>query len=144
MKLYSGIITGSLTVNGNMSVSNSLTASNALVTGSININGATTNNVIAVTVASSTASLDFSKGSFFTVTLPASATTHISASNSKPGISTVVVISTDTANAVTFNSAIKQPSSSLYQPSPSGSTDILSFIAVDNTKIYSVSLQKMV
>jgi hypothetical protein len=83
-------------------------------------------------VASNTASFDCSTGNFFTLVLNAG-TNHISASNIRPGQTINVKVTTQTGNAVTCSSAIKQPSGSLYTPTNGAGTDILTFISYDTT-----------
>jgi len=115
------------------------------LTGSLNLSGSVVLNVVPVSIVSSTASLDFlNDGCFFTLTLPPNATTHMSASIINAGLSTVIVIKTDTNSQITFNSAFKQPQGSEYTASISGSTDILSFVTVDDSNIYAISSLKMV
>jgi hypothetical protein len=116
----------------------------ANITGSLTVSGPSYGNVVSMSVASSTASLDFSKGSFFTLTLPASATTHISASNIQPGLSAALVLTIQSASTASFNSLIKQPSGSSYVASASGSTDILSFITFGSTAAYSTSVLNLI
>jgi hypothetical protein len=86
----------------------------------------------AGSVASSTASFDCSTGNFFTLVL-GSGTNHISASNIRPGQTINVRVTTQSGNAVTCSSAIKQPSGSLYTPTNGAGTDILTFISYDTT-----------
>jgi len=116
----------------------------ANITGSLTVSGPSYGNVVSMSVASNTASLDFSKGSFFTLTLPPSATTHISASNIQPGLSAALALTIQSASTASFNSLIKQPSGSAYVASASGSTDVLSFITFGSTTVYSTSVLNII
>lgn len=137
-------ITGSLT-SVSISSSNSIVQGTSTVTGSINLIGSVISNVVSVPVVSSTASLDFrTSGCFFTLTLEPNATTHINASNTAPGLSTILVVKTNTNSQISFSNIFKQPQGAEYTPSISGSTDVLSFVTVDSSNIYTISSLKMV
>ena len=146
MRIFQPTVSGSFVESGSMIVSGSITSTQgSIVTGSINLSGSVVSNVVPISIVSSTASVDFrNAGCFFTLTLPANATTHISASSTSPGLSTILVIKTDTNSQVSFNSIFKQPSGAQYTASLSGSTDVLSFITVDNSNIYAISSLKMI
>jgi len=137
----------SLQVENNVSVSGSLTVVGDVVGAAFNKYASTGSNTFkgvqiisssvrgeqyAGNVASNTASFDCSTGNFFTLVLNAG-TNHISASNIRPGQTINVRVTTQTGNAVTCSSAIKQPSGSLYTPTNAAGTDILTFISYDTT-----------
>lgn len=112
----------------------------AIISGSLVITGSAYGNVVPVTVASNTASIDLSAGNFFTVTLGNNATTFFNVSNVRPGVTANVVVTTGTVSTASFSSNVKQPSGSFYLPtSGSGRIDNLSFAAVDVSNIYVVS-----
>lgn len=120
-------VEGSLTVTGSTSLS-----------GSITITGSAFGNVVDLNVVSNTASIDLSAANYFTLLLPPSSTTNLNLTNVQPGVTATLVITTDTNSTASFSSNVKQPSGSLYVPSVSGSTDILSFTAVTANTVYVV------
>jgi hypothetical protein len=117
----------------------------AIISGSLVITGSALGNVVAVSVASNTASIDLAAGSFFTVTLANSATTFFNVTNVKPGVSANLILTTGTVSSASFSSNVKQPSGSAYLPSSgSGQIDALSLISVDASTLYLVSSKKFV
>ena len=150
--IISGVFSGnsSLQVKGNASVSgnlfvsgvadiSSISSSNGLsITGSVR----GTQTAGDITGGGTTASFDCSTGNFFTLVL-SGGTNHLSASNIRPGQTISVRITTQTNNAVTCSSAIKQPSGSLYTPTNGAGTDILTFISYDST-LYMVSAKNFI
>ncbi|NBW38529.1 MAG: hypothetical protein EBR30_26615 [Cytophagia bacterium] len=118
--------------------SNTFVEGSLSVSGSLSYTGSAYGNVVALSVASNTASLDLSVANYFTLTMPASATTNINVTNARPGVTATLVINTDTNSIATFSSNVKQVSGSAYQASPSGSTDIISLTAVNTSSVYIV------
>ena len=150
-------ISSSITVSqtGSMSVasaSRAITSANGfpfvgsgLVTGSVNISGSAYGNVVAVSVASNTASINLAAGNFFTVTLANSATTFFNVTNPLPGVTANLILTTGTVSSASFSSNVKQPSGSAYLPtSGSGQIDALSLVAVDSSNVYLVASKKFV
>ena len=120
-------------------------AGNGAITGSLNITGSAYGNVVAVTVASNTASINLAAGNFFTVTLANSATTFFNVTNPLPGVSANLILTTGTVSTASFSSNVKQPSGSAYLPtSGSGQIDALSLIAVDSSNVYLVASKKFI
>ncbi len=112
----------------------------AIVSGSLTITGSAYGNVVAVTVASNTASIDLAAGNFFTATLANSATTFFNFTNVRPGVTANLVLTTGTVSSASFSSNVKQPSGSAYLPtSGSGRIDALSVAAVDTSNLYLVA-----
>ena len=130
---------GTLNVSGSTALTGSLSLS-----GSLSFTGSTYGNVVALSVSSNTASIDLNTGNYFTLTLPASTTTNLNLTNVKPGVTATLVLSTDTASSSSFSYNVKQPSGSLYYPSNSGSSDIITFVAVNSTTINAISVLKMI
>ncbi len=124
--------------------SNALTGSQ-IVSGSLTVTGSVAGNVIALSVASGTASIDFRAGTFFTLTIPSSAITHITASNMQPGLTANLVLTQQvTTGSVRWDSGFKFPSGSFNTGSASGSAvDIVSMMMVNNTTIYSVGANRI-
>jgi hypothetical protein len=123
--------TGSNTFIGNQTITGS-----TIITGSLTITGSVYQNVSAVTISGATASIDFSKANYFTLTL--SGSTNINVINAQPGVTATVVINVGISGSATFSSNVKQPSGSAYIPSPSSSTDIISLTSVDTNTVYLV------
>jgi hypothetical protein len=115
------------------------------VTGSIFISGSVYANTTSQSVASNTASLDFTAANFFMVQLGSNVTTHISASNLRAGQSVNVLITTGTNSTASFSTNVRQPSGSFYLPtSGSGKKDILSFVSFDSSNLYLVAVNQMI
>jgi hypothetical protein len=138
------------TTLGNLTGSYATTGSNNFIgnqtiTGSLTITGSAYNSVISASIASSTASLDFSKGNMFTLTLPATVKTNINIQNITPGQTAMLRIRTaGTSASASFSTNVYQPNSAYYVPtSTSGSEDILTFSSFDSTKAYLVSVLNM-
>ena len=156
--IVSGVFGGnsSLQVAGNASVSESLNVSGTLIVGNklqlstisssngLSITGSVRGTQTAgeITGGGTTASFDCSTGNFFTLVL-SGGTNHLSASNIRPGQTISVRVTTQSGNAVTCSSAIKQPSGSLYTPTNAAGTDILTFISYDST-LYMVSAKNFI
>jgi hypothetical protein len=81
----------------------------AVITGSLQVTGSFRGYVNALSVVSSTASIDMVNGNFFTLNLPTSSTTHIAISNIKPGQTINLQVSQSLANtgSITFAPYIK-------------------------------------
>lgn len=121
--------TGSMDLTGSFEISGSTT-----ITGSVN------GNVEPIIISSLTASIDCSKGNFFTVTLPTGSNTHFTATNIIPGqtISIKVQTNFNTTASVDSNS-IKMLGSAGYIPTQIGTTDILTFVSFDTSSLYGVA-----
>lgn len=119
-----------------------------IITGSLIITGSVSTFPIALSVTSNTASIDFSKGSIFTLTLPSSSVkTYITASNLIPGQTANLLVTQASAlsGSITWASAFKFPSGSSYTGSAVvNAIDLVSFITVNNSTIYSVGAQNLV
>ena len=105
----------------------------------VQITGSLRGNVISSSIASTTASLNLATSNFFTLTLANGANTHISASNIQPGQTVNIRVTQGSAGTgtVSFNSAIKQSSGSLYTGSMiANAVDVVSLIAFDSTNAY--------
>jgi len=112
----------------------------AIISGSLQVTGSAYGNVVAVTVASNTASIDLAAGNFFTATLANNATTFFNFTNVRPGVTANLVLTTGTVSSASFSSNVKQPSGSAYLPtSGSGRIDALSVAAVDTSNLYLVA-----
>ena len=135
-----GLLTGSYATTG----SNSFKA-NQIISGSLTITGSIYNNVISASVVSSTASLDFSKGNFFTLTLPESVNTRINIQNAGVGQTALLkIVNAGTQATASFSTNVYQPDTSYYVPTNlSGSKDILTFSSFTSNEIFLVSIKNM-
>lgn len=126
---------------------NSLTASLAnrigILSQSVVITGSVQGNVVSASIASSTASLDFNLGNFFTSAV--SGTTFFNVTNVKPGQTVNVLLDTVAIATASFSSNVKQPSGSAYTPSSgSGNKDVLTFASWDASNVYLVNVKKLI
>lgn len=125
--------------------SNTIIEGSLNVSGSLSVTGSISNNVFSASIVSSTASIDFSSASFFTLTLPATTNTHINVQNIRPGQSAMLEITTAGAAATaSFSTNVYQPSASFYVPSNVAGNDILTFSSFASNKIYLVSVKTMI
>jgi hypothetical protein len=116
-----------------------------IITGSLILTGSAYGNVVSMSIASNTASMDLSLGNYFTLTLADTATTHISASNVLPGVSATLVITTGTNSSASLAPTMLQPSGSAYAATNGvGKKDILSIVAVASGTPYVVSSKNMI
>lgn len=102
--------------------------------------------VSATTIASTTASIDFSTGNFFTVQLVSGSTTHISASNIRPGQTTSIRVTqpNPAGGTATFSGAFKQPDGYPYIPTTTAlGVDVLTVVSFDSANAYMVSVNKL-
>ena len=139
--------TGSNSFIGNQTITGSLILSSSAaielqVIGNSVFTGSALGNVVSMSIASTTASMNLNTGNYFTLSIP-TGTTRISPSNIQPGTSATLVITTASGSLVTFDSTVKQPSGSAYVPT-SGSTDILSFVSVNSSSLFVVATKNMI
>jgi hypothetical protein len=113
-------------------------------TGSLTITGSAYGNVSALSIVSNTASLDLSRGNFFTLTLASGSATRIQPSNIKSGQTINLLVTTLSGSLVTFPNTVKQPTGSAYTPSVSGSQDVLTFISFDASSLYMSNIKRLV
>jgi hypothetical protein len=129
--------TGSNAFFGNQTISGSTTINgSATITGSITITGSAYGNVISASIASSTASIDLSKGNFFTLALPNGVTTNINVTNAQPGTTALIRITNTGITSASFSNNVKQPQYNAYLPSTGSSTDLLSLQSFDSSTVY--------
>jgi hypothetical protein len=134
-----GLLTGSYATTG----SNSFIG-NQTISGSFTLTGSVYSNVVSASIVSSTASIDLSKGNFFTLTLPASVNTLINVQNVSAGQSAILEITTAGAAATaSFSTNVFQPSASFYVPTNAAGNDILTFSSFASNKVYLASVKTM-
>jgi hypothetical protein len=101
--------------------------------------------VVSASIVSSTASIDLSRGNFFTLTLPASLNTRIDVQNVSAGQTALIEITTAGAAATaSFSTNVYQPSASFYVPTNAAGTDILTLSSFASNKIYLASVKTMI
>jgi hypothetical protein len=123
-----------VTVNGTTTLK-----SNLFVTGGV------FQNIVPIIIASSTASLDFSQGTYFTLTLADNTTTHIKPTTLSAGVSATLVITTGTNSSASLAPTMLQPSGFSYSATPtSGKIDVLSLVSSNTTNIFVVSAKNMI
>lgn len=131
-----GLLTGSYATTG----SNSFT-------GSQTITGSVLGNISTLSITSQTASMDLSKGNFFTLTLVSGSTTHLTATNVKAGqtINLLITQANPASGSLTYNSTIKFPAGNGYvATAASASKDIITFITFDSSTIYAAAINNLV
>ena len=114
--------------------------------GSQTITGSVYGNVISLTIASSTASMDFALGNFFTLTLVSGSTTRIDANNVKAGQTINLLVSQPGVGYgnVSFDSKFKQTFGFGYVATQSGSAnDILTFVTFNTASIWTANIKNL-
>ena len=118
----------------------------AEITGSLGITGSFRGFVNALSVASSTASIDMVNGNFFTLNLPTSSTTHIAITNIKSGQTINLQVSQSSANtgSIAFAPNIKFAGGFDYTATAiTGALDLVSFVAFDANQILATSVKNL-
>jgi len=121
----------------------------AEITGSLGITGSLSGFVNALTIASNTASLDFSRGNFFTLQLVSGSITHLTATNIKGGQTINLLVKTDSGSAaatgsLTFSSTFKFAGGFDYTPTAiTASQDLVSFVTFDTTQILASQVKNL-
>jgi hypothetical protein len=116
---------------------------NAVISGSLGITGSMFGGVVALSVVSATASVDFSLANMFTLTLP-SASTHILPTNVRAGQTVNIQITQPTpgTGSVTFPSAVKFAGGNDYQATTTGSAiDMLTLVSYDGSNVLGTSIK---
>jgi len=116
----------------------------AVISGSLIITGSVAGNIVSASIASSTASIDFNAGGFFTCLAP-NGVTHFNIVNATAGESVTLRLTTVGIPTASFSSNVKQISGSAYLPtSGSGQTDLLTFVAYDSSNVYLLPAKKFI
>jgi hypothetical protein len=141
-----GSYTASLNVyTQSLNTAFTVSGTSVIFSGPLYITGGVYQNVVPVTIASQTASLDLTQGTYFTLTLADNASTHIKPTNLAAGVSATVVITTGTNSTASLASICLQPTGSAYSASlGSGKIDILSLVGTNTSNIFVVSTKNMV
>jgi len=121
-----------------------------VISSSVFTSGSVSGQVGGVPVVSNTASIDLSKGNFFTLNIPTSSITYITATNIKEGQTVAVKLtqnSTLTGSVVFDNSKFKFWSGSASYNTGSaitGSTDIFTFVTFDTSSLWTTIVKNLV
>ena len=112
--------------------------------GATTITGSVQGNVLPLTVASNTASLNLNDGNFFVLQLTGSQDIRIEPSNIKPGQTVNVKLNTTGSGTVSFPSSVKQISGSAYVPTTEVSTDIITLVSFDTTSLFLANVKNLI
>lgn len=136
---------GDLIVSGVFSGNSSLQVyGNSSFTGSVFTSASVSGVVNPLTISSDTASLDFSKGNFFTIQLVSGSSTHINPTNVVAGQTVNIRVNTTGSGAVTFQSTVKQVSGSAYTPTTATGVDVLTMVTFDTSNVYLANVKNLV
>ena len=117
----------------------------ASISGSLQVTGSMSGLVTELSVVSNTASVDFTKGNFFSITLPASATTHFVVSNSIKGQTVNIQINQPagaSTGSVAFAPSILFAGGNDYQATATGSAiDLLTMVAITGSSVLATSIK---
>ena len=133
--------TGLLQLNtpGGTKITGSLT-----VTGSSVFSGSATGVVNALTISSNTASLDLTKGNFFTLQLVGGTDTYINPSNIQSGQTVCILIDTVGSGTVSFPTNVFQASGASYVPTTTTGKDIITLVSFDTSNLYLTNVKNLV
>jgi hypothetical protein len=115
--------------------------------GNSQITGSLRGQVSALSIASTTASLNMSTNNFFTLTLVNGANTNINPTNINPGQTVNILVTQGSAGTgtVSFPSIVKQVTGSLYTGSAvANAIDIVTMITFDASTVYVSSIRTLV
>lgn len=143
--------TGSNNFVGNQTITGSLILSSSAavelgVVGNSTFSGSVRGVVIPLSISSQTATVDFSLGNFFTLTLVSGSNTLINVTNVLPGETVSMLITQPSVGfgTTTFSSNVKNSQYFPYVATPiSSSQDVLTFVTY-GTNAYCVAVNKMV
>jgi hypothetical protein len=122
----------------------SISSSGVNVNSPLIITGSARGNVTALLISSNTASINLSVGNFFTLQLISGSNTYIDFNNILPGQTSILTISTTGSATISFPSSVKQPSGSTYVPTTTTGIDILTFVSINTSSLYVVSIKNMI
>jgi hypothetical protein len=119
------------------------TTGSNVFTGSQRITGSVYGNIIPLSYTGQTASVDMSKGNFFSLSV--SGNTYISASNINQGqTANLLLTQTATSGNVVFSPQFKLPGGLAFSSSlTSGSEDMITFIAFTTSSLYTSYIKNL-
>jgi hypothetical protein len=136
-------ITGSLTLSSSAAIELNVIG-NSVLNGSVLLSGSVQGEVKALSIASSTASLDLNAGNFFTLQLVSGSTTFLNPSNIKPGQTINIRVNTTGSGLLAFPTSVKQASGSSYIPTTTTGVDVITFISFDTTELYLANVKNLI
>lgn len=117
----------------------------AQISGSLGVTGSMSGFVNTLSVASSTASVNFNDGNMFTITLPTGSVTHITPTNIRRGQTINIQVSQAagaSTGSVTFSPNVLFAGGADYQATATGSAiDLLTLVSLDGTNVLGVSIR---
>lgn len=114
------------------------------VTGSSILSGSATGVVNSLSISSNTASLDLTRGNFFTLQLVGGTDTYINPSNIQSGQTVNILINTVGSATVSFPNTVLQPSGSEYIPTSSTGKDIITLVSFDSSNLYLANVKNFI
>ena len=114
------------------------------ISGSAVITGSVQGNVLPLTVASNTASLNLNNGNFFVLALTGSLDIRIEPSNIKPGQTVNLKLNTTGSGTVSFPTSVLQQSGSAYVPTTTVGTDIITMVSFDSTNLFLANVKNLI
>jgi hypothetical protein len=118
---------------------------NAQISGSLGVTGSMSGFVNTLSVASSTASVNFNDGNMFVITLPTGSVTHFTPTNIKAGQTINIQISQASGastGSVTFSPNVLFAGGADYQATATGSAiDLLTLVSLDGTNVLAASIR---
>jgi len=140
-----GINKSTITSGYNLDVAgNALISGSLLVTGSSVFSGSATGVVNSLSIVSNTASLDLSRGNFFTLQLVGGANTYINPSNIQSGQTVSILLSTVGSGTVSFPTNVLQQSGSAYVPTTTTGKDIITLVTFDTSNLYLANVKNLI
>jgi hypothetical protein len=133
-----------ITANGDVGIGKSSTSSKLDISGSLTVTGSIKTEVVALSVASNTASMDCTLSNSFTLNLVGGADTYLNPTNIQSGQSLNLKITQDgvEAGTVSYGTNIKFSNILPYSASSTLSAiDIVSFASFDSTTLYGSALK---
>ena len=124
----------------------SVNSSKISFTGSMDITGSVRGQVNSLDIISQTASMDCSKGNFFTLDMVSGSVVRLESSNIKPGQTISFKINQPLVGwgDIVFDDTFKFPLGFEYLPTFTSSVeDILSFVTYDDTTLYGVAVNNL-
>jgi hypothetical protein len=122
------------------------TTGSNVFTGSQTITGSVYGNVVSMSIASQTASMDLREGNFFILNLVSGSTTHLTATNIRAGQTVNLLLTQPSVGtgSVSYNATFDFPAGANYIATPvTSSKDIISLITFDSSILYATSINNL-
>lgn len=121
----------------------------AQISGSLGVTGSVSGLVNTLTIAASTASMNFNNGNFFRLQLVSGSITHLTATNIRAGQTINLLVLTDSGSAAASGSLAFSPTFKFaggfdYTPTAvTASQDLVSFVTFDTTQILAAQIKNL-